>query len=124
MYYTRGLEFALYFFLYPLAHLCEQLVITSAICTFCLLAQAANLLWSSIDNSSRNIVGVLIFLYVIELGPAIMFIIMFKRTSLFARFTRRGGFGTHKSTAQGATLRSGQSATASATSGVELEDKQ
>jgi large-conductance mechanosensitive channel len=103
-----------------------RLIITSAVCTFCLLGQAANLLWSSIDSSSRNIVGVLIFLYIIELGPAVMFIIMFKRTSMFARYTRRGGFSTRRSTAQGSsTLKSGQSATASvsATSGVELEDK-
>ncbi len=63
-------------------------MIISGVSAVCLLAQAANLFWSSFDQA-RNIYGVLIFLYVIEIAPSIIFILMFKRGSLFSRYNRK-----------------------------------
>jgi hypothetical protein len=59
-------------------------VVVSAVCAVALLAQAGNLLHSSL-GTNRDFVGVLIFLYIVEIAPAIIFIFLFKRTSLFAQ---------------------------------------
>jgi hypothetical protein len=36
-------------------------------------------------GSDRSFTGVLIFLYIVEIAPAIIFIFLFKKTSLFAQ---------------------------------------
>jgi len=93
-----------------------KLIIISGVCAFCLLAQAGNLLDSSFATNQRNLVGILIFLYIVEIGPAIIFIFMFKKTSLFARFGRKKGFGA--STNATSTFKSQTSKTGSS---VELD---
>ncbi len=85
-------------------------MIISGVSAVCLLAQAANLFWSSFDQS-RNIYGVLIFLYVIEIAPSIIFILMFKRGSLFSRYNRK-----RDATGQGSGSGQGSTASGNATS--------
>jgi hypothetical protein len=85
----------------------------SAVSAFCLLGQAGNLLHSSFDTYGRNLIGVLVFLYIVELAPAIIFILMFKRGSLFSKYSRRAGFSSRRSTVRTKTVQS---------SGVEMDD--
>jgi|SRR3989338_9271657 hypothetical protein len=77
-------------------------MIISGVSAVCLLAQAANLFWSSFDQS-RNIYGVLVFLYVIEIAPSIIFILMFKRGTLFSRYNRKQDGTTGSGSGQGST---------------------
>jgi hypothetical protein len=79
-----------------------RLMIISGVSAVCLLAQAANLFWSSFDQS-RNIYGVLVFLYVIEIAPSIIFILMFKRGTLFSRYNRKQDGTTGSGSGQGST---------------------
>jgi hypothetical protein len=94
-------------------HAIMRLVIVSAVSAFCLLGQAGNLLHSSFDTYGRNLIGVLVFLYIVELAPAIIFILMFKRGSLFSKYSRRAGFSSRRSTVRTKTVQS---------SGVEMDD--
>jgi hypothetical protein len=74
----------------------EKLLAVSCVCTVCLLAQAAFLLWSSAlssnDTSSEQakFYGILSFLYGSELPPAVIFVVMFKKASFFIKAGRHG----------------------------------
>jgi len=66
----------------------------SCVCTLCLLAQAAFLLWSSggaaSSNDQQQFYGILSFLYATEIPPAIIFVLMFKKASFFIKAGRHG----------------------------------
>lgn len=60
----------------------------SAVCTVALLAQAVFLLWSSVQTTNQDegrFYGILTFLYLTEMPPAIIFVIMFKKASAFVK---------------------------------------
>lgn len=87
-----------------------QLIIISSVCTICLLAQSASLIWISFEQAtSRSVIGVLIFIYIVELGPAVIFILLFKATSIFVNFSRQKGWKktTMDTDVRSTTLKSG-----------------
>jgi len=59
-----------------------KMLSVTCVCTLTLLGQAANLIDGSFTRD-RSLLGVLIFLYVIEIPSSIIFIVLFKRTSKF-----------------------------------------
>jgi len=68
-----------------------KLMAVSGVCTIALLAQAVFLLWSSATSSSQDegrFYGILTFLYLTEMPPAIIFVIMFKKASSFIKGDR------------------------------------
>ncbi len=69
----------------------KKLMAVSAVCTIALLAQAVFLLWSSATSATQDegrFYGILIFLYLTEMPPAIIFVIMFKKASSFIKGDR------------------------------------
>lgn len=76
-----------------------RLIVVSAVCTLCLLAQAASLLYSSFDRQARNLMGALAFIYLVELPAAVIFIVMFKKVSLFQPLQKMKGSSGTSSTA-------------------------
>jgi hypothetical protein len=87
-----------------------RLIIISSVCTICLLAQSASLIWISFEQAtSRSVIGVLIFIYIVELGPAVIFILLFKATSIFVNFSRQKGWKktTMDTDVRSTTLKSG-----------------
>jgi hypothetical protein len=71
-----------------------QLLVVSCVCTLCLLAQAAFLLWSSVSVAStdeqQQFYGILSFLYATEIPSSIIFVLMFKKASFFIKAGRHG----------------------------------
>ncbi len=66
----------------------RRLMAVSAVCTVALLAQAVFLLWSSATSSTQTddrFYGILTFLYLTEMPPAVIFVIMFKKASEFVK---------------------------------------
>src|SRR5687768_9657665 len=64
----------------------KKLMAVSAVCTIALLAQAVFLLWSSataLTQDSNQFYGILTFLYLTEMPPSVIFVIMFKKASMF-----------------------------------------
>jgi hypothetical protein len=77
-----------------------RLIVVSSVCTLCLLAQAASLLYSSFDRQARNLMGALTFIYLVELPAAVIFVVMFKKVSLFQPLQKmKGSSGGTSSTA-------------------------
>lgn len=77
-----------------------RLIVVSSVCTLCLLAQAASLLYSSFDRQARNLMGALTFIYLVEVPAAVIFIVMFKKVSLFQPLQKmKGSSGATSSTA-------------------------
>jgi hypothetical protein len=66
----------------------HRLMAVSAVCTIALLAQAVFLLWSSVTATNQDegrFYGILTFLYLTEMPPAIIFVVMFKKASAFVK---------------------------------------
>jgi hypothetical protein len=72
----------------------QKLLVVSCVCTLCLLAQAAFLLWSSVSVAStdeqQQFYGILSFLYATEIPSSIIFVLMFKKASFFIKAGRHG----------------------------------
>jgi chromate transport protein ChrA len=70
----------------------KKLMAVSAVCTIALLAQAVFLLWSSATSAAQTdearFYGILTFLYLTEIPPAVIFVIMFKKASAFIKGER------------------------------------
>lgn len=69
----------------------KKLMAVSAVCTIALLAQAVFLLWSSATSATQDegrFYGILTFLYLTEMPPAFIFVIMFKKASYFIKGDR------------------------------------
>ncbi len=69
----------------------HRLMAVSGVCTVALLAQAIFLLWSSVTSTNQDegrFYGILTFLYLTEMPPAIIFVIMFKKASAFVKGSR------------------------------------
>jgi uncharacterized membrane protein len=60
-----------------------RLIVVSSVCTLCLLAQAASLLYSSFDRQARNLMGALTFIYLVELPAAVIFVVSIVLDSRF-----------------------------------------
>lgn len=66
----------------------HKLMAVSTVCTIALLAQAVFLLWSSVTATNQDegrFYGILTFLYLTEMPPAVIFVIMFKKASAFVK---------------------------------------